>query len=110
MQRGKLRGGHAGSRCSSAPPPSRHALPADRATAAAADDVTLDEAVEQPDEGEEGAQNGQEEKAVKRKRTVEDEVCLPQICLRPCRIASPKVKVLGAGGGLAGWCHRRFRR
>ena len=66
--------------------------------------------VEQPDEGEEGAQNGQEEKAVKRKRTVEDEVCLPQICLRPCRIASPKVKVLGAGGGLAGWCHRRFRR
>ena len=74
------------------------------------DDVTLDEAVEQPDEGEEGAQNGQEEKAVKRKRTVEDEVCLPQICLRPCRIASPKVKVLGAGGGLAGWCHRRFRR
>ena len=35
VQRGKLGGGDAGSRCSSAPPPSRHALPADRATAAA---------------------------------------------------------------------------
>jgi len=75
------------------------------------DDVTLDEAVEQPDEGEEGgAQNGQEEKAVKRKRTVEDEVCLPQSCLPAHRNAPPMVKVLGAGGGLAGWCHRRERR
>ena len=99
----------AGSRCCSHPP-SRHALPANRSDCRGTDDVKLDEAVEQPDEGEEGGAQGQEEKAVKRKRTVEDEVCLPQSCLHARRNAPPEVKVLGAGGGLAGWCHRRFRR
>lgn len=57
--------------------------------------------VEQPDEGEEGAQNGQEEKAVKRKRTVEDEVCLPQICLRPSRSIAQ-----GKGFGRRWWFGR----
>jgi hypothetical protein len=93
------------------PPPFSARLPADPQRLCGTDDVTLDDAVEQPDEEEEGgAQNGQEEKAVKRKRTVEDEVCLPQSRLHAHRNAPPKVKVLGAGGGLAGWCHRRFRR
>ena len=92
-------------------PPSRHACRLTLSDCCGTDDVTLDDAVEQPDEEEEGgAQNSQEEKAVKRKRTVEDEVCLPQSRLHAHRNAPPKVKVLGAGGGLAGWCHRRFRR
>ena len=44
--------------------------------------------MELPEEGEEGsAQNGQEEKAVKRKRTVEDEVCLPRRALSQERTA-----------------------
>ena len=93
------------------PPPSRHACRLTLSDCCGTDDVTLDDAVEQPDEEEEGGvQNSQEEKAVKRKRTVEDEVCLPQSRLHAHRNAPPKVKVLGAGGGLAGWCHRRFRR